>query len=270
MRDLQGSTFAKAKLGEAELWHCKLQKCDFTVCDLTSAKLQFSQCEGTGFQMANLTGADLTNTKLVGADFTGATLKGATLDGAEYDESTKLPKGFKPPDTMIWKGKIKIGKAKAEGSVDFETFHKGIQNMVDPAKLKKAASMLKSDKFQLFADVKPDSVVGIVKSQTDRDLVYSCRLASDGAFSCCTQNLRHCGGLNGKLCKHLLVLIVGLTQAEQLDPATVDHWIDTSRSQKPSLDTDLMSETFLRYKGAEAGEVDWRPTETLPEDFYAM
>ena len=141
-RDLQGSTFAKAKLGEAELWHCKLQKCDFTVCDQTEAKMSHSKCEGTSFQMANLTGADLTNAKLVGADFTGATLKGATLVGAEYDESIKLPRGFQPPDTMIWKGKIKIGKAKAEGSVDFETFHKGIQNKVDPAKLKKAASML--------------------------------------------------------------------------------------------------------------------------------
>jgi hypothetical protein len=31
-----------------------------------------------------------------------------------------------------------------------------------------------------------------------------------------------------------------------------------------------MTEAFLQYKGAEAGEVDWRPTETIPEDFYAV
>jgi hypothetical protein len=31
-----------------------------------------------------------------------------------------------------------------------------------------------------------------------------------------------------------------------------------------------VSDTLLRYKGAEAGEIDWRPTETIPEDFYAM
>jgi hypothetical protein len=31
-----------------------------------------------------------------------------------------------------------------------------------------------------------------------------------------------------------------------------------------------MSATFIRYKGAEAGEVDWRPTETIPEDYYAF
>jgi hypothetical protein len=31
-----------------------------------------------------------------------------------------------------------------------------------------------------------------------------------------------------------------------------------------------LSATIVRYKGAEAGEMDWRPTETIPEDFYAM
>jgi hypothetical protein len=28
--------------------------------------------------------------------------------------------------------------------------------------------------------------------------------------------------------------------------------------------------SFLKYQGAQAGEIDWRPTETVPEDFYAM
>jgi hypothetical protein len=137
-------------------------------------------------------------------------------------------------------------------------------------RLSKALKMLKAERFQLFSEVKPDSLLGIVKSQTDKDLVYSCRLCSDGSFSCCTQNLKPCGGLQGSLCKHLLVLIVGLTKAEQLDPATVDKWVNASKSQKPAIDKDVMSETFLRYKGAEAGEVDWRPTETIPEDYYAL
>jgi hypothetical protein len=39
---------------------------------------------------------------------------------------------------------------------------------------------------------------------------------------------------------------------------------------KPAIDEEANSAIFLRYKGAEAGEVDWRPTETIPEDFYAM
>lgn len=136
--------------------------------------------------------------------------------------------------------------------------------------MQKAGAMLKAERFQLFAEVKDDFLVGVVKSQSNKDLVYSCRLTSDGTYSCCTQNLRPCGGLRGDLCKHLLVLIVGLAKAGQLDPATVDHWIDLSRERWPAIDEEAMSATFLRYKGAEAGEVDWRPTETIPEDFYAM
>ena len=31
-----------------------------------------------------------------------------------------------------------------------------------------------------------------------------------------------------------------------------------------------LKDVFLRYKAAEAGEIDWRPTETIPEDFYTF
>jgi len=33
---------------------------------------------------------------------------------------------------------------------------------------------------------------------------------------------------------------------------------------------DLLSDTILRYKSATAGELDWRPMETVPEDYYAF
>jgi hypothetical protein len=110
----------------------------------------------------------------------------------------------------------------------------------------------------------------VVKSQSSPTLVYSCRLTSEGKYSCCTQNLNACGGLRGSPCKHLLVLIVGLTKAGELDPGTAHDWTQASRGKKAELDKDAMTETLLQYKGAEAGEVDWRPTETIPEDFYAM
>ena len=54
------------------------------------------------------------------------------------------------------------------------------------------------------------------------------------------------------------------------DPAVAAAWVDASKTQKPAYDPNAMTETFLRYRGAEAGEIDWRPTETVPEDFYAM
>lgn len=102
--------------------------------------------------------------------------------------------------------------------VDLPGFVKKLQRSIDPSKLHKATRMLKADRFQLFAEVGADHLTGVVKSQSDPDLFYSCRLAATGEFACCTQNLNVCGGLRGSLCKHLLVLIVGLAQAGQLDP----------------------------------------------------
>jgi hypothetical protein len=166
--------------------------------------------------------------------------------------------------------KKSVVKVPAAAPTDFAGFMKRLEKVTDSAKLDKATAMLRAESFKLYAKVHPDHLVGVVKSQTNPELVYSCRLGSDGKYGCCTQNLNICGGLRGSPCKHLLVLIVGLSKAGELDPATAHDWTQAARGQKPELDKDAMTATFLQYKGAEAGEVDWRPTETIPEDFYAM
>ena len=134
----------------------------------------------------------------------------------------------------------------------------------------KVKAMLRADRFQLFSEVDDVHVTGVVKSQTDGTLFYACSIDQRGKYMCCTQNLNPCGGLRSKPCKHLLVLLVGLAQAAQLDPNVALRWVTATRFKKPVLDRDAMSATFIRYKGAEAGEVDWRPTETIPEDYYAF
>jgi uncharacterized protein YjbI with pentapeptide repeats len=274
--DLAGANFSGSSLAGAQLWGAKLHNANFTGADLKKVEMARAQLQGANLAQADLTGAQLASAKLQGANFTGATLKGAALDGAQFDHKTVFPSGFKPSEKMVWKGEgtrpaaKKPPPAKAVGSLDFADFIKALNRKVELARMEKASSMLKKEKFQLFAEVDGEALGGIVKSQTDKDLVYSCRLTSKGDFGCCTQNLNACGGLRGALCKHLLVLIIGLAKAGQLDSATVDNWINLSRSQKPKIDSDAMSATFLKYKGAEAGEIDWRPTETIPEDFYSM
>lgn len=153
---------------------------------------------------------------------------------------------------------------------ELRRFVERLEGSADPAKLHKAMAMLRADRFQLFVDAGTDQVVGVVKSQGDPSLIYACRLGADGRYSCCTQNLNVCGGLRGSVCKHILVLTVGLAQSDAMPTTTVVDWIAASKRNKPELDKDAASEVFIRYKGAEAGEVDWRPTETLPEDFYAL
>ncbi len=137
-------------------------------------------------------------------------------------------------------------------------------------RMDKVKTMLRADRFQLFSEVSDDRVTGVVKSQTDYSLFYACSIDKRGNYMCCTQNLNVCGGLRGKPCKHLLVLLVGLAQGTQLDPAIALNLVKATSGKKAVLDRDAMSATFIRYKGAEAGEVDWRPTETTPEDYYAF
>jgi hypothetical protein len=161
-----------------------------------------------------------------------------------------------------------VGSASVAG--DVAGLVKVLADQIDASRMEKAASMLKADRFQLFSDVTANDFVGVVKSQTDSSLFYACRLTKDGAYSCCTQNLNVCGGLRGALCKHLMVMIVGLAKNGKLDVKTAQQWVVASKAKKPALDKDKMGETFVRYKGAEAGTVDWRPTETIPEDFYAF
>jgi uncharacterized protein YjbI with pentapeptide repeats len=164
----------------------------------------------------------------------------------------------------------KIEKAVGGKVKDIATFLTALGLRIEDVKIDKATKMLKKVGFQLFNDVTDTFMSGVVKSQTDPDLVYACRISSDGKYACCTQNLNICGGLRGSICKHLLVLIIGLVKAEKLDPTTIDTWVAKSNQQKAELDKEVMGEIFIKYKGAEAGEVDWRPTETLPEDYYAL
>lgn len=260
--DCHGTSFADTNLDGADLRAAELRQCSF----------KRASCKGANFGKAKLCWADL-----CGADLKGADLDGADLDHASYDEETVWPKGFAPTLEMTWKGpgtspaahKL-VQATRPKGKLDIEQFMKRLEELTDAAKLGKALAMLRADRFRLYAQVADDHFVGVVKSQSDAELVYSCRLGSDGAYACCTQNLNVCGGLRGSLCKHLLVLLVGLTKNGELDPNAIDTWIRLSKTMKPALDKEAMSETLLRYKGAEAGEVDWRPSETIPEDYYAM
>ncbi|MBS0202291.1 MAG: pentapeptide repeat-containing protein [Planctomycetes bacterium] len=271
----KNSNFRKAKLQFTGKWS-HFENCDFTGADLTSANLSSAYLQLAVFSKANMTGANLASAHVQGANLIGAKLNGSSLQGAEFDEATQFPKGFTIPETMVWKGTgldpraTAAVAAAAAGPIDLTQFMSIMEASVDRERMKKALSMLKAERFQLFAEATSDHLAGIVKSQNDPDLVYSCRLNKDGEFACCTQNLNPCGGLRGALCKHLLVLIIGITQAEEADPSMLNAWIASSRFKKPVLNKDQMSETLLRYKGAEAGEIDWRPTETIPEDFFAL
>jgi uncharacterized protein YjbI with pentapeptide repeats len=260
--DLSRCRFSQANLGGALLQGCMLRKCKLGKANL---------------QNADLTGSDLSFADLCGADLSTAVLDKVKFDRTEYDEKTKLPPGFKSPG-LHWKGAGPMPRPAAAApppkapteNLDLAAFMNRLPRRVEGGRLANALQMLKAERFQLFSQVEEQALSGVVRSQSSEQRVYSCRLAGDGSFHCCTQNLRVCGGLGGRVCKHLLVLIVGLARAGKVDLGQLDQWISAAQHCRPFLDKDSASAIFLKYKGAEAGEIDWRPTETVPEDFYAF
>ena len=112
--------------------------------------------------------------------------------------------------------------------------------------------------------------MGVVRSQTGSSTVYASWLTPEGKYGCATLELDECMGLQGTACKHLLVLIVGLTRSAEMDAEVACAWLKAARGKRSKRDMDLVANTFIQYKGAEMGEIDWRPTETIPEDYYAF
>lgn len=283
--NLDFGTYRKLNFTKANLTNSDTTRSDFEDCDFTSALLKDVTFNSVQLRGSKFDKADLSKTRFISADLRGASLVNAKKlstepedwEGSKYNETTKFPAKFTVPANVKWVGKGSDPRAeeamkqiKSSGPIDLEQFMELLNTSVDKDRLKKAVSMLKAERFRLFAEAGAEQLVGVVKSQSDADLVYSCRLANDGSFSCCTQNLNVCGGLRGALCKHLLVLIIGMTKGGELDPTAVNQWIQASKFQKPVLDKEAMSATLLKYKGAEAGDIDWRPMETIPEDFYAL
>ena len=144
------------------------------------------------------------------------------------------------------------------------------QALTDSGRLKRALKMLKAESFQLFLDVTDEHLVGIVRSQTGASKFYSTRVHASGEYWCCGHDLADCMGMQGRMCKHLIVLALGAVQTGEISAATVEGWLASAASRGPKKEEQAASDTILRYRSAEAGELDWRPAETTPEDFYAF
>jgi hypothetical protein len=271
------TSFASAALVGANLGGASFDEADFAAARLNNCDLGGARLRGTSFLGADLTGADLRETNVQGADFTQAILQEAKLDSARFDPNTKWPAGFSIPGEVIWAGRGTdprlSGKGRQAVAADINGLMARLHKLIDPNRVKRTLDMLKSGKNQIFSEVEPTLVRGIVRSQKEEHLVYSCVLTDDGTYACCTPDVAQCLGLRGEPCKHILVLIIGLTRAGLLDPTTIDRWLVAACGKNHRWNKTTknhVSDTLLKYKGVQAGEIDWRPTETIPEDYYAM
>jgi hypothetical protein len=275
--DFEKGSLVAADLSEATLDGANAHSADFSNAKLIRASAKGAELIGASFAGANLTGANLTESFLGAVDFTSATLTDTILMGAKFDDKTKWPAGFAVPGELKWTSRGTdprlSGKGKKAAATDINGLMARLHANIDEKRMQRTLDMLKKERNQIFSVVEPTLVRGIVKSQRDIDTVYSCVLCEDGTYSCGTPDMAQCMGLSNEPCKHLLVLIIGLTRAGELDPAAADKWVVAAKTKNPRWNKTTknhIADSFLRYKGAQAGEIDWRPTETIPEDFYAM
>ena len=163
------------------------------------------------------------------------------------------------------------GNPTTTSTIDLPGFIKKLTASTDPSRMSKVTKMLRAERFQLFSSVTDEHVTGVVKSQTDSDLVYACRLDKDGRVLLLhaePQPLRRAAR------RAVQAPARARDRARRNRASSIRRsrmrGRRASRKKKPALDKDAATATFVRYKGAEAGEVDWRPTETIPEDYYAL
>jgi hypothetical protein len=267
--DLRNADFAGATMTKFGARKSDLSGAKLAGCNLTNARLAEVKLVG-----ADLSGCDLTGADISGSDLTGASLEGTTLVDMFFDQHTVWPEGFAVPDGARWKPDPKFeGTGKDAVAANVDALFARLRETFDANRITRTREMLRAGTNQLFAEVRETSVRGVVKSQREPDLVYSCLIRDDGVYCCGPPDLTECMGLRGEPCKHILVLLLGLAKAGEVTPQTADRWILAARGKKHAWNASLREEigdTLLKYKGAQAGEIDWRPTETIPEDFYAM
>ncbi|MFX0077431.1 MAG: hypothetical protein ACFE96_18465 [Candidatus Hermodarchaeota archaeon] len=140
-----------------------------------------------------------------------------------------------------------------------------------PPRIEKAISMYKKEINLLYIDKTDDSFKAVVKSQSHPDqLEYAVKLSSKGRFFCGTQNLRPCGGLRGKICKHIILALIAVIKSNQGSVDEMINWVERTKLYRPFFNKDEATSIFLKYSNALEGVIEWRPVEVLPEDFFAF
>ncbi|MHA1520340.1 MAG: hypothetical protein ACTSRK_09165 [Promethearchaeota archaeon] len=152
---------------------------------------------------------------------------------------------------------------------NLQDFYRRVRGLVDPGRYNRAMKMLKKDSYSLFLKIDKFRLYGIVKSQTNKELIYATIISENGQYFCGTQNLRTCGGLRGAICKHILLLLMAGIKSDMI---TVDYAIDLVRAsllRRPQWDKIEAQRMFSEYELQDADELEWRPVEILPEDLVA-
>ena len=292
---LNRAQLKSARLDRATGWGTQLRAASLIDASLVQTSLHCAFLNDANLRGANLSDAVFENCDLRGADFSTANLHDTVFRGSKIDEQTKWPKGYALTWNMVWAGtgpsplpeppppppepvnvEEETDDLRDEGEADEEAiaeagelagFLDQLEEHVSVGKLDKALDLLQATPLELFYDLSKSSVSGVVRAPADPDLAFCCHLSDDGAYGCCSSNLATCNGLRGSLCKHLLVLLVGLVQKGVLSADQAAKWVAASTENKPETDKELCSQSLERLEAADQGGTPWKPVATNPDDF---
>jgi len=138
-------------------------------------------------------------------------------------------------------------------------------------KITRAINMLRGQRNMLFIKSGKNAIHGIVRSQSHAGTEYATHIGDGGKYYCVSNTLSPCLGLQGAMCKHVILTIIAAAKDGKVDRAALTSWIQAALSQWPRLDETEAVSIFAEYKRGplELG-VDWRQVEVLPEDLVAF
>ncbi|NHI94511.1 MAG: hypothetical protein EAX96_18615 [Candidatus Lokiarchaeota archaeon] len=175
--------------------------------------------------------------------------------------------------------KIEIMNIMSIGQIDIDilNFVMNLKNSIPDSalpithKIDKGISMFKRERNLLYIDKTDEGLKAAIKSQSHpENLEYAISLKLDGSFFYGTQNLHPCGGLKGRICKHMILALIATIKQGLSNQKDLIQWVKNSVNFKPKLEKIEATAIFLRNKNALEGKIEWRPVEIFPEDFMAF
>ena len=120
-----------------------------------------------------------------------------------------------------------------------------------PPRIDKAIRMYKKEVNLLYIEKDNEGLKAVVKSQTHPEkLEYAVNLTAKGNFFCGTQNLYPCGGLRGKICKHIILALFAAIKSNQASGEELISWVEKTNNRKPYFDKPQATRIFLKYQNA--------------------
>ncbi len=99
--NLSGANLFMADLSGADLSGADLSRADLSAANLFKANLYLADLSGANLYLADLSGVDLSGADLSETNFWGMSARLPRLDGTRYNDFTRWPKGFTPPQSAV-------------------------------------------------------------------------------------------------------------------------------------------------------------------------